>query len=77
MLDRILIANGDEIACGIIRTSNRLNSQSIAVYSEIDRHATHLNMATEAFCISKATAAERSRSLNYSIGTTTSCLKRS
>jgi urea carboxylase len=58
MLDRILIANRGEIACRIIRTLDRLNIQSIAVYSEIDRHAPHVNMATEAFCIGKATAAE-------------------
>jgi urea carboxylase len=58
MLDRILIANRGEIACRIIRTLDRLNIQSIAVYSEIDRHAPHVNMATESFCIGKATAAE-------------------
>jgi len=58
MIDRILIANRGEIACRIIRTLDRLNIQSIAVYSEIDRHAPHVNMATESFCIGKATAAE-------------------
>ncbi len=58
MLDRILIANRGEIACRIIRTLDRLNIQSIAVYSGIDRHAPHVNMATESFCIGKATAAE-------------------
>ena len=58
MLDRILIANRGEIACRIIRTLDRLNIQSIAIYSEIDRHAPHVNMATESFCIGKATAAE-------------------
>jgi urea carboxylase len=55
---RILIANRGEIACRIIRTLDRLNIQSIAVYSEIDRHAPHVSMATESFCIGKATAAE-------------------
>jgi urea carboxylase len=58
MLDRILIANRGEIACRIIRTLDRLNIQSIAVYSEIDRYAPHVSMATESFCIGKATAAE-------------------
>jgi urea carboxylase len=58
MLDRILIANRGEIACRIIRTLDRLNIQSIAVYSEIDRYAPHVNMATESFWIGKATAAE-------------------
>jgi biotin carboxylase len=43
MLDRILIANRGEIACRIIRTLDRLNIQSIAIYSEIDRHAPHVN----------------------------------
>ena len=55
---RILIANRGEIACRIIRTLDRLNIQSIAIYSEIDRHAPHVNMATESFCVGKATAAE-------------------
>jgi urea carboxylase len=58
MIDRILIANRGEIACRIIRTLDRLNIQSIAIYSEIDRHAPHVNMATKSFCIGKATAVE-------------------
>ncbi|AFY95459.1 urea carboxylase [Chamaesiphon minutus] len=58
MIDRILIANRGEIACRIIRTLDRLNIQSIALYSEIDRHAPHVSTATESFCIGKATAAE-------------------
>ena len=58
LCQRILIANRGEIACRIIRTLDRLNIQSIAIYSEIDRHAPHVNMATESFCVGKATAAE-------------------
>jgi urea carboxylase len=57
-IDRLLIANRGEIACRIIRTLERLKIESIAIYSEIDRHAPHVNMATKSFSIGKATAAE-------------------
>jgi urea carboxylase len=57
-IDRILIANRGEIACRIIRTLDRLKIQSIAIYSEIDRHAPHVRAATESVCVGKATAAE-------------------
>jgi urea carboxylase len=57
-INRVLIANRGEIACRIIRTLDRLKIQSIAVYSEIDRHAPHVSIATESYCIGQATAAE-------------------
>ncbi|MCU0569312.1 MAG: urea carboxylase [Oculatellaceae cyanobacterium Prado106] len=58
MFTKILIANRGEIACRIIRTLDRLNIASVAVYSEADAHAQHPLMATEAVCIGAAAATE-------------------
>ena len=42
---RLLIVNRGEIACRIIRTARRLGIETIAVYSDADRHALHVRMA--------------------------------
>lgn len=51
MFNKILIANRGEIACRIIRTAQRMGVQCVAVYSDADRHAQHVQMADEAFYI--------------------------
>ncbi len=51
---RILVANRGEIAGRIIRTLDRLGFESIAVWSEPDRGAPHVAMATEAVAIGSA-----------------------
>jgi 3-methylcrotonyl-CoA carboxylase alpha subunit len=51
MFDKILIANRGEIACRIIRTAQRLDIRTIAVYSEADAQALHVAMADEAHLI--------------------------
>jgi propionyl-CoA carboxylase alpha chain len=58
MFKRILIANRGEIACRIIRTARRLGIETVAVYSEADRHALHVAMADEAVAIGPPAAAE-------------------
>ncbi|MBW4582492.1 MAG: urea carboxylase [Tildeniella nuda ZEHNDER 1965/U140] len=58
MFAKVLIANRGEIACRIIRTLDRLNIASVAVYSEADAHAAHVAAADEAVCVGKAAAAE-------------------
>ena len=45
MFKRILIANRGEIACRIIKTARRLGIETVAVYSEADRDALHVEMA--------------------------------
>jgi propionyl-CoA carboxylase alpha chain len=51
MFKRILIANRGEIACRVIKTARAMGIQSVAVYSEVDRDARHVELADEAVCI--------------------------
>jgi 3-methylcrotonyl-CoA carboxylase alpha subunit len=48
MFDKILIANRGEIACRIIKTAKRLGIRTVAVFSDADRTALHVEMADEA-----------------------------
>jgi propionyl-CoA carboxylase alpha chain len=58
MFKRILIANRGEIACRIIKTARRLGIETVAVYSEADRDALHVEMADQAVPIGPPPAAE-------------------
>src|SRR5207247_437018 len=51
MFAKILIANRGEIACRVIRTARRMGIRTVAVYSEADRNARHVELADEAVCI--------------------------
>ena len=58
MFKRILIANRGEIACRIIKTARRMGIETVAVYSEADRDALHVEMADEAVPIGPPAASE-------------------
>ena len=58
MFSKILIANRGEIACRIIKTARRLGIKSIAVYSDADDHALHVEQADEAVWLGAPPAAQ-------------------
>ena len=51
MFKKILIANRGEIACRVIKTARKMGIKTVAVYSDADRHALHVQMADEAYHI--------------------------
>lgn len=54
--DSILVANRGEIACRVIKTARRLGYRTIAVYSDVDRYALHMQLADMAVALDDATA---------------------
>jgi propionyl-CoA carboxylase alpha chain len=58
MFKRILIANRGEIACRIIKTARRMGIETVAVYSEADKDALHVEMADTAVAIGPPEAAK-------------------
>src|ERR1700750_587709 len=58
MFKKILIANRGEIACRVIKTARRMGIATVAVYSEADRDALHVEMADNAVLSGPPPAAE-------------------
>ena len=58
MFTKILIANRGEIACRISKTAKLMGIKTVAVYSDADREAMHVEMADEAVHIGPAAASE-------------------
>ena len=58
MFKKILIANRGEIACRVIKTARKMGIKTVAVYSDADKDALHVEMADEAVHIGAPAAAQ-------------------
>ena len=56
MFDKILIANRGEIACRVIKTAKTMGIKTVAIYSDADAQALHVQMADEAVHIGPSPA---------------------
>ncbi len=54
MFEKILIANRGEIACRVMKTARRMGIATVAVFSDADRNALHVELADEAIAIGPA-----------------------
>ncbi|XP_045506073.1 methylcrotonoyl-CoA carboxylase subunit alpha, mitochondrial [Colias croceus] len=57
-INKVLIANRGEIACRVMRTAKKLGLRTVAVYSEADKNAMHVEMADEAYHIGPAPSSQ-------------------
>ncbi|MDA8902573.1 acetyl/propionyl/methylcrotonyl-CoA carboxylase subunit alpha [Porticoccaceae bacterium] len=58
MIEKILVANRGEIACRVFSTAEKMGIATVAVYSDADADALHVQMADEAINIGPAASAE-------------------
>ena len=58
MFTKILIANRGEIACRVIATARKMGIKTVAVYSEADKDARHVELADEAVLLGPAPSRE-------------------
>ncbi|MGX1929401.1 acetyl-CoA carboxylase biotin carboxylase subunit [Flagellimonas sp. 2504JD4-2] len=57
-MKKILVANRGEIALRVMRTAKKMGISTVAVFSEVDRNAPHVQFADEAICIGEAPSSQ-------------------
>lgn len=67
LFDKVLIANRGEIAVRVIKTLKKMGIKSVAVYSETDTNAMHVNMADEAIFIGNSPATDSYLAIDHVI----------
>ncbi len=67
LFDKVLIANRGEIAVRVIKTLKKMGIKSVAVYSETDTNAMHVNMADEAIFIGNSPATDSYLAIDHLI----------
>lgn len=67
MLKKVLIANRGEIALSIFRACRELGIETVAVYSDVDRHQPVVYFADESVCIGSARSADSYLNMNHII----------
>ncbi|OEH85658.1 acetyl-CoA carboxylase biotin carboxylase subunit [Desulfuribacillus stibiiarsenatis] len=75
MFEKVLIANRGEIAVRIIRSCRELGIKTVAVYSQADQDALHVQLADEAYCIGPTSSKESYLNMTniMSVATITGC----
>ena len=73
MFSKILIANRGEIACRVIKTARKMGIKTVAVFSDADRKALHVQMADEAVHIGASTASQSYIDIKKIVGAAKSC----
>lgn len=68
MISKLLIANRGEIACRVIRSARRMDIPTVAVYSNQDEGALHVDMADEAVLIGDPAATSSYLSIDKLLG---------
>ncbi|AKP47750.1 MULTISPECIES: acetyl-CoA carboxylase biotin carboxylase subunit [Bacillus] len=75
MIKKLLVANRGEIAVRIIRACRELGIETVAIYSEADKEALHVQLADEAYCVGPKTSKESYLNMTniISVATLTNC----
>ncbi|EGC34609.1 propionyl-CoA carboxylase [Dictyostelium purpureum] len=58
MFEKILIANRGEIACRVMETCQKMGIKTVAIHSDVDKNAKHVQLADEAICVGPAPTSE-------------------